>query len=113
LDKDKTMAHFAKINSSNIVEQVIVVSNCVLGSCIGKEHWDYQEEYHSEHTGTTDFPEQEILGQKFLADCGFEGKWLQTSYNRKFRGSFAHIGMSYDPVKDEFVSLEVSTFITE
>jgi len=99
------MAHFAQIDENNIVRNVIVVSNCVLGSCIGKDHWDYQEEYHSEHTGTTEFPEQEALGQKFLADCGFEGKWLQTSYNEKFRGKFAGAGMIYDPVKDEFVVL--------
>jgi hypothetical protein len=96
------MAHFAKINSDNIVEQVIVVSNCELGSCIGKDHWDYQEEYHKDHTGTTTFPEQEPLGQKFLTDAGFEGTWLQTSYNGKFRGRFAGTGMIYDPVKDEF-----------
>ena len=97
------MAHFAQVDENNVVEQVIVVSNCALNSCIGKDHWDYQEEYHSEHTGTTDFPEQEALGKKFLADCGFEGRWLQTSYSGKFRGRFAGAGMTYDPVKDEFI----------
>jgi len=96
------MAHFAKVNSDNIVEQVTVISNCAIGSCIGPDHWDYQEEYHSEHTGNTDFPEQEALGQAVLAESGFEGTWKQTSYNGKFRGRFAGVGMIYDPVKDEF-----------
>jgi hypothetical protein len=43
------------------------------------------------------------LEQKFLADNGFKGKWLQTSFNAKFRGQFATTNMIYDPVKDEFV----------
>jgi hypothetical protein len=96
------MAHFVKINLDNIVETVTVISNCAIGSCIGKEHWDYQEEYHSDH-GSLDFPDTEALGQQVLAESGFEGKWLQTSYNGKFRGRFAGAGMTYDPIKDEFV----------
>ena len=96
------MAHFALVDENSIVRNVIAVSNCALDSCIGKDHWDYQEEYHKDHTGTANFPEQEALGQKVLADSGFEGKWLQTSFNAKFRGIFAGVGMVYDPVKDEF-----------
>jgi len=97
------MAYFAQVDSDNVVRQVIAVSNCALNSCIGPDHWDYQEEYHADHTGTTDFPEQEALGQAVLAESGFEGRWLQTSYNGKFRGRFAGAGVKYDPVKDEFV----------
>jgi hypothetical protein len=96
------MAHFAKINSENVVENVVGVSNCAIGSCIGKDHWDYQEEYHKNH-GSLEFPESEALGQAVLAESGFDGTWLQTSYNGKFRGLFAGIGMIYDPIKDEFV----------
>jgi hypothetical protein len=97
------MAHFAKVNSGNVVEQVIGVSNCAIGGCIGEDHWDYQEEYHKDHDKGVDFPESEPLGQKVLTDSGFEGRWLQTSYNNNFRGRFAGAGMTYDPVKDEFV----------
>jgi hypothetical protein len=97
------MAHFAKINSDNIVETVTVISNCAIDNCIGKSHWDYQEEYHADHTGTTDFPESEALGQAVLAESGFEGTWKQTSFNSKFRGRFAGAGMTYDADKDEFV----------
>lgn len=95
------MAHFAKIENS-IVRQVIVVSNCAIGSCIGTEHWDYQEEYHKDH-GNLNFPDTEVLGQAVLAESGFDGAWLQTSYNGNFRGRYASPGMIYDADKDEFL----------
>lgn len=75
------MAHFAKINSDNIVEQVIVVNNEVLLDSEGVE--------------------QEALGAAFCEEL-FGGTWIQTSYNGNFRGQYAGIGMKYDPVKDEF-----------
>ena len=100
------MAHFAKIEDG-IVRQVTVISNCAIGSCIGKDHWDYQEEYHKDH-GNLDFPDTEALGQKVLADSGFEGEWIQTSYNAKFRGKYAGTGDKYDAEKDEFVSPEIT-----
>jgi hypothetical protein len=103
------MAHFAKVNSNNIVETVIGVSNCAIGGCIGKDHWDYQEEYHRGHDKGIDFPESEALGQAVLAESGFDGTWLQTSYNGKFRGCYAVPGMKYDPDKDKFVTLESTT----
>jgi len=102
------MAYFAKINSNNIVETVTPISNCAIGSCIGESHWDYQEEYHKDH-GSLDFPESESLGQAVLAESGFDGTWLQTSFNGKFRGRFAGAGMTYDPIKDEFVVPEAPT----
>lgn len=77
------MAHFAKINSDNIVEKVIVVNNEILLDSEGIE--------------------QEALGSAFCEDT-FGGTWIQTSYNGNFRGQYAGIGMKYDPTKDEFVS---------
>jgi len=82
LDKEKTIAHFAHIDENNIVRNVIVVDN--------------------------DYAPDEITGQAHLASCGFEGTWKQTSYNGKFRGRFAGVGMTYDPVKDEFVAPETT-----
>jgi hypothetical protein len=98
------MAYFVKVNTDNIVENVIVVSNCAIGSCIGPEHWDYQEEYHKDHNKGIDFPESEPLGQQVLAESGFDGNWLQTSFNGNFRGCYALVGFKYDPVKDEFIA---------
>lgn len=89
------MAHFVKIKDG-IVTQIVTVSNCSIGGCIGPEHWDYQEEYHKDHDKGIDFPESESLGQAVLAESGFDGTWLQTSYNKKFRGKFASIGDIWD-----------------
>lgn len=95
------MAYFAKIENGTVA-QITVVSNCAIGSCIGQEHWDYQEEYHKDH-GNLEFPETEPLGQAVLAESGFEGTWLQTSYNGNFRGRYAGTGMIYSAELDEFI----------
>ena len=63
------MAHFAKIEN-NIVKNVIVVKN-------------------------EDAPTEEA-GQAFIASLGFAGEWVQTSYNKNFRGNYAGIGMSWN-----------------
>lgn len=76
------MAHFARIEDG-IVRQVIVVSN---DDCGGGE-----------------FPASEPIGQAFIASIGLEGEYLQTSYNGNFRGTYAGIGYTYDPDKDEFI----------
>jgi len=69
------MAHFAEIDSNNIVVRVLVVPN-----------------------------EHESRGQEFLADdLGLGGTWIQTSYNATIRGKFAGVGDKYDKKNDEFV----------
>ena len=71
------MAHFAKINSSGTVEQVIVVNNEILEN--------------------KEFPESEPIGIAFCKSLfGEDTQWAQTSYNANFRGRFAGIGMTYD-----------------
>lgn len=68
------MAHFAEINSNNVVLRVLVVAN-----------------------------EHEHRGQEFLAnDCNLGGTWIQTSYNGNIRNKFAGIGDIYDEINDEF-----------
>ena len=84
------MAHFAKINSDNIVEQVIVVNNEVLHDDKGVE--------------------QESIGVAFCQSLfGADTNWVQTSYNGSFRGRYAGAGMTYDPIKDEFIIPEAPT----
>jgi hypothetical protein len=80
------MAHFARLEN-NIVREVIVVNNEVLLDENGVE--------------------QEALGAQFCADT-FGGEWKQTSYNRSFRGRYAGLGMTYDPVNDVFTYPAVS-----
>lgn len=70
------MAHFAEIDSNNVVLRVLVVAD-----------------------------EHEHRGQDFLAnDCQLGGTWIKTSYNSNIRGKFAGIGDIYDEVNDEFYS---------
>lgn len=86
------MAHFAKLNESNIVEQVIVVNNEVLEDENGYEI--------------------ESLGAEFCSDL-FGGRWIQTSYNSNYRNVFAGVGMLYDEVKNEFIAQVEDESISE
>jgi hypothetical protein len=71
---ENTMAHFAEIDSNNVVLRVLVVPN-----------------------------EHESNGQEYLAETvGLGGTWIQTSYNASIRGKYAGIGDIYDEVNDEF-----------
>lgn len=83
------MAHFAQLDSNNVVVQVIVVNNDALGNL--------------------PYPESEPVGQEFIASIGLEGTWLQTSYNANFRGRYAGIGYTYDPDLDVYVAPVVDT----
>ena len=78
------MAHFAQLNDSNVVTQVIVIGN--------------------DDCGGGDFPTSEAAGQSFIASLGLTGTWKQTSYNNNFRGKYAGIGDTYDAELDEFVT---------
>lgn len=76
------MAHFAKVNDENIVVEVIVVRD--------------------EDCSYADFPQSEPIGQAFISSLGFEGQWLQTSYNAKFRGTYAGIGSTFNALLGEY-----------
>jgi len=70
------MAHFAKLNSENVVEQVVVVHN-------------------------NDAPD-EAAGVAFCQSL-FGGDWKQTSYNGRIRKNYAGIGFTYDENRDAFI----------
>ena len=79
------MAHFAKIDSNNIVTQVIVIDN---------QHESRGVEYIKEN-------------------LNLHGTWIQTSYNTiggkhikggiPLRKNYAHIGSYYDTEKNAFI----------
>ena len=70
------MAHFAKLDANGIVDQVIVVAN--------------------EDTADASGAETESIGVAFCQKLvGAGTNWKQTSYNHKFRGNYAGIGMTY------------------
>ena len=82
------MAHFAKLDSNNVVTEVVVVHNDVATS--------------------------ESAGAEFLNNLyGTNDTWKQTSYNTKkgqhtkggtpFRKNFAGKGYTYDASKDAFI----------
>ena len=74
------MAHYAKINSKDIVQQVVVMDNDL----------------------------EATEGQKgcidWLQDNVSLGTWIKTSYNGSIRKQLAGIGYTYDSVKDKFIS---------
>jgi hypothetical protein len=78
------MAHFAQLDDTNTVTQVIVVNNSELLNESGNE--------------------SEQKGIDFCKSL-FGGNWIQTSYNGNIRKNFASIGYLYDPVKDAFIPL--------
>lgn len=67
------MAHFAEIDITNTVTQVIVVHDSL-----------------------------EASGAEWCAEQ-YGGRWVQTSYNGRIRKNFAGIGFTYDPDLDAFV----------
>ncbi len=70
------MAHFAEIDSNNIVQRVLVVNN-----------------------------EIEHRGAEFLAnDLQLGGTWIQCSYNGNIRKQYPGAGFTYDLVADVFVA---------
>jgi len=80
------MAHFAELNSSNVVLRVIVVSNEDVDSNGGDES-----------TGAENFvPTIVPHSENGVA-------WKQTSYNNNFRKQYAGIGMNYDASKNKFI----------
>ena len=78
------MAHFALVNDTNTVLEVLTVSN---DNCAGG-----------------DLPESEPAGQAFLASIGLQGHWVQTSYHANFRGKYAGIGDTWNGT--DFVAQE-------
>jgi hypothetical protein len=62
------MAHFAEIDSNNVVLRVLVIAD-----------------------------EQEHRGQEFLADdCNLGGTWIKTSFTASFGNKFAGAGDIWD-----------------
>ena len=77
------MAHFAELDSNNVVLRVIVVANA--------------------DTASADGTEKEYIGQAFCERL-LGGTWKQTSYNANFRKNYAGIGYTYDAQRDAFIA---------
>jgi len=78
------MAHFAKLNESNVVIEVNAVHNNELLDENGQE--------------------SEAKGIQFLTEwSGGYSNWKQTSYNGSIRKNYAGIGYTYDAQRDAFI----------
>ena len=80
------MAHFAELNSSKVVLQVIVVSNTDVDA----------------HGGDESATAEAFVETIVPFNTGGVA-WKQTSYNNNFRRRYAGIGNSYDPALDMFI----------
>jgi len=70
------MAHFAEVDTNDVVLRVLVVGN-----------------------------DQEHRGQEFLADdLALGGTWVQTSYNGNMRKNYAGVGFTFDRARDAFIA---------
>ena len=76
------MAHFAQLDSNNVVTQVIVVGN--------------------KDTADANGVEKVSIGVAFCERL-FGGNWKQTSYNGSIRKNYAGIGYTYNVSLDAFV----------
>lgn len=76
------MAHFAELNESNIVTQVVVVANAAL---------------------MQGGVERESKGVDLLESLYGHRRWVQTSYNGTRRKNYAAKGFSYNPQRDAFI----------
>ena len=78
------MAHFAELDSNNIVLRVLVVGN---NDCLDDDN-----------------KESESVGISFLQNLyGSDTIWKQTSYNGKIRKNYAGIGYTYDQTRNAFI----------
>ena len=78
------MAHFAELDENNVVLGVIVVDNHNILDENGNE--------------------SEAAGIQYIQSIlGTGSRWVQTSYNAKFRKYYAGIGYTYDYTLDEFI----------
>jgi hypothetical protein len=81
------MAHFAEINSNNIVLRVVVACNQDIANNGGE------------------LSEQAAKHFETVCPLSYNGvKWVQTSYNNNFRKQFAGTEMYYDSNKDKFIN---------
>jgi len=78
------MAHFAKIDSSNVVTEVVVVNNAVITNESNQE--------------------VEQLGIDFMTQLYGAGTYKQTSYNSNMRKNMAVKGGTYDAGRDAFIN---------
>ena len=81
------MAHFAELDSNNIVTRVVVVGNDVTTAA-----------------GPLGENDMHVDGETWCVNFFKTPNWKQTSYNNNFRKQYAGMGYTYDAAKNKFIS---------
>ena len=81
------MAHFAELDSNNVVTRVVVVGNDVATAA-----------------GPLGDNDMHVDGETWCVNFFKGGNWKQTSYNHNFRKQYAGKGYTFDAAKNKFIS---------
>ena len=81
------MAHFAELDSNNIVTRVVVVGNDVTTAA-----------------GPLGDNDMHVDGETWCGNFFKTPNWKQTSYNHNFRKQYAGKDYTFDSAKDKFIS---------
>ena len=81
------MAHFAELDSNNIVTRVIAVGNDVTTAA-----------------GPLGENDMHVDGETWCINFFKGGTWKQTSYNNNFRKQYCGKGYTFDAAKNKFIS---------
>ena len=81
------MAHFAELDSNNVVTRVVVVGNDVTTAA-----------------GPLGANDMHVDGETWCVNFFKGGTWKQTSYNNNFRKQYCGKGYTFDSAKDKFIS---------
>lgn len=94
------MAHAARIDSTGVVREVLVVDD--------DKFTDASGNLLGQKVGT--FPQDELL-MEYMTSIGLHNpelgdgeEWRFTSYNNNFRGVYAGQGFTYDRQADQFIA---------
>ena len=83
------MAHFAELDSNNVVTRVVVVGNDVTTAA-----------------GPLGENDMHVDGETWCVNFFKGGNWKQTSYNNNFRKQYAGKGFTFDAAKNKFISVQ-------
>ena len=81
------MAHFAELDSNNVVTRVVVVGNDVTTAA-----------------GPLGDNDMHVDGETWCVNFFKGGTWKQTSYNNKIRKQYCGKGYTFDSAKNKFIS---------
>jgi len=93
------MAHFARLDSNNVVQEVIVISN----DEILDENGNESESIGIQICKNLFQYDPDILAEVGVSTGPVDTIWKKTSYNNNFRFRYAGVGYTYDSTLDAFI----------